>query len=221
MNIHRAGIPCLRDISFTDLSTDYDLSTKFKKYRYFVFYLCYNIYMSFVKPEKTLQDMNIAEGMTVADFDAGAGYYTMALAKKVGQYGKVFAIDTRADLLTRIANESKLLNLKNVEVIRGDVESLNGSGLSKESVDRVILANTLFVCDHPEKVVKEAIRILKKKGKIGVIDWIDSSNQIGPHPDCVVSKKHVTAWFAKENLILEKEFDAGDYHYGLVFKFVD
>jgi ubiquinone/menaquinone biosynthesis C-methylase UbiE len=177
--------------------------------------------MSFVKPEKTLHDMNIAEGMTAVDFDAGAGYFTMALAKKVGPHGKVYAIDTRIDLLTRIANEAKLLRHKNIEVLRGDIEAHNGSGLINESADRVIIANTLFVCDHPERVVKEAVRILKKKGKVGVIDWIDSYNHFGPHSDCVIPKEYIVTWFAKEGMALDKEFDAGDYHYGLVFKFKD
>lgn len=177
--------------------------------------------MSFLKPEKTLHEMNIAEGMSVVDFDAGAGYYTMALAKKVGPFGKVFAIDTRLDLLTRIANEAREFKYKNIEVVRGDIESKNGSGLLKESVDRVVIANTLFVCDHPERVIKEAIRILKKKGKIAVIDWADSFDYFGPHSDCLIPKKFIISWFDKEGVVLEKEFGAGDYHYGLVFKFKD
>jgi len=177
--------------------------------------------MSFVKPEKTLHDMNIAEGMTVVDFDAGAGYFTMTLAKKVGPHGKVYAIDTRVDLLTRIANEAKLFHHKNIEVLRGDIESPNGSGLIKESVDRVVVANTLFVCDYPEKVVKEAVRILKRKGKVAVIDWVDSFGHFGPHPDCIIPKDRIVTWFNKEGMIQDKEFDAGEYHYGLVFKFKD
>ena len=177
--------------------------------------------MSFVKPEKTLHDMNIAEGMVVADFDAGAGYYTMALAKKVGPHGKVYAIDTRSDLLTRIANEAKMLRHKNVEVFRGNIESPKGSNLLGESVDRVVIANTLFICDYPDRAVKEAVRILKPKGKIAVIDWVDSFAQFGPHPDCIIPKKHIISWFAKGGLVLEKEFDAGEFHYGLVFKFKD
>lgn len=177
--------------------------------------------MSFVKPEKTLHDMNIAEGMTVVDFDAGAGYYTMALSKKVGIHGKVYAIDTRSDLLTRIANEAKTLKYKNIEVMRGDIESTNGSNLLEASVDRVIIANTLFVCDYPNRAIKEAVRILKPKGKIAVVDWVDSFTHLGPHPDCIIPKEHIINWFAKEGLILEKEFEAGEFHYGLVFKFKD
>ncbi len=175
--------------------------------------------MSFVKPQKTLHDMHVAEGMIVADFDAGAGFYTFALAQKVGPYGRVFAIDTRNDLLTRIANEARVLKYKNIDVLHGDIETSKGSGLLNESVDRVILANTLFVCNHPDRVVKEAVRILKKKGKIGVVDWVDSFNNLGPHPDCIIPKEYVIKWFEKEGMSLEKEFDAGDFHYGLVFKF--
>ena len=103
----------------------------------------------------------------------------------------------------------------------GDIETTNGSGLLNESVDRVVIANTLFVCDHPERAVKESIRILKRKGKIAVIDWVDSFSHFGPHPDCIIPKEHIISWFNKDNMILDKEFDAGDYHYGLVFKFKD
>ena len=177
--------------------------------------------MSFVKPEKTLHDMNIAEGMIVADFDAGAGYYTLALAEKIGPYGKVFAIDVRDDLLTRIANEAKNYHYKNVEVINGNIEKHDGSKLLNQSVDRVVIANTLFACDYPENVIKEASRILKRKGKIAVVDWTDSFNNFGPHPDCIIPKEHIISWFNGNGMMLDKEFSAGDYHYGLLFKFID
>ena len=113
------------------------------------------------------------------------------------------------------------MGCKNVKVIRGDVESFGGSGLSDNSVDRVVIANTLFCCDYPDRVVREAVRILKKKGKIAVVDWSDSFGHLGPHPDCLVKKDSIEVWLSRENMILEKEIDTGDFHYGLVFKFKD
>ncbi|HCY02505.1 MAG TPA: SAM-dependent methyltransferase, partial [Erythrobacter sp.] len=45
----------------------------------------------------------IAEGMTVADIGAGNGYYTVRLAERVGDDGRVLAQDIDGAALTRLA----------------------------------------------------------------------------------------------------------------------
>lgn len=172
----------------------------------------------FSDPLKNITQMYIGEGMHVADFGAGVGFYTLAVAKRVGPHGKVYAIDIIADHLSKLKNEATRLGLKQIEVLHGNLETANGSGLKPESVDRVLIVNMLFQNEKPEIILEEAKRILKKKGRIAVIDWLDSFNMIGPHRDDLISKKHIIEQCAKIGLVLEKEFDAGSHHYGLLFK---
>jgi ubiquinone/menaquinone biosynthesis C-methylase UbiE len=171
----------------------------------------------FSDPEKVIEQIKVAEGMIVADFGSGAGFYTLALAKKVGPYGRVFAIDTHPDFLRRVKNEAVKLGHAQVEVIQGDLETPKGSGLVTASVDRIIIANTLFTIDHVGEIVKEAKRVLKHDGKVVVIDWNESYGQIGPHPEHVVSKDEAREVFEKEGFHLESFIDAGSHHYGMLY----
>jgi ubiquinone/menaquinone biosynthesis C-methylase UbiE len=171
----------------------------------------------FSDPEKVISEMFITEGMTVADFGSGAGFYTLALAKKVGPYGRVFAIDSHPDFLRRIKNEATRKGLQNVEVIQGDLESKKGSGLLSASVDRIVIANTLFSLENLDEIVLEAKRVIKHDGKVVVIDWNESYGQIGPHPDHIVTKDEAREIFEKEGFHLESFVDAGSHHYGMLY----
>jgi ubiquinone/menaquinone biosynthesis C-methylase UbiE len=172
----------------------------------------------FSDPDTIINQMYISEGMTTADFGCGAGFYTIRLAKKVGPYGRVFAIDTHGDLLRKIKNESVHSGLQQVEIIQGDLESVAGSGLLSASVDRVIVSNVLFQVDNPQKVLEEAKRILKHDGKVAIVEWQDSFSQIGPHLDHVISENEIKDICEKVGLVLEGNIDAGTHHYGLLYK---
>ncbi len=172
----------------------------------------------FADPYTNIERAKIAEGMTVADFGSGVGYYALAMAEKVGPYGKVYAIDVQDQHLSALSNEASRRGIKNIEIIRGDLESKNGSGLLPASVDRVVMSNMFFQADHPEKIAAEARRVLKGHGKAVVIDWADSYNQIGPHPDHVISPREIEKAFAVNGFILEEVFDAGSHHFGILFK---
>ncbi len=171
----------------------------------------------FSDPEKVISEMFVAEGMTVADFGSGAGFYTLLLARKVGPYGRVFSIDTNPDFLRRIKNEATRSGLQNVEVIQGDLEVEKGSGLINASVDRIVIANTLFSLKNLDEIVKEAKRVLKHDGKIAVIDWNESYGQIGPHTDHVVTKDEAREMFETEGFYLESFINAGSHHYGMLY----
>jgi ubiquinone/menaquinone biosynthesis C-methylase UbiE len=171
----------------------------------------------FSDPESVIAQSYVGEGMTVADFGAGAGFYALALSKRVGEYGRVFAIDVLPDHLKKLVNEASRAGLHNIEVIQSDLETEKGSGLLTASVDRIIIANTLFQADHPEKIVNEAKRVLKASGKVAVIDWVDSFNQIGPHPDNVITKDEARKHFEKAGFVLESFIDAGSHHYGMLY----
>lgn len=172
----------------------------------------------FSHPKKNSDQMFIGEGMHVADFGSGTGSLTIHLAEKVGPHGKIFAIDFYEDHLLKLKNEAKRHGLENIHIIKSDLETENGSGLKAHSVDRVVISNILFHLENREVIAKEALRIIKPRGKVVVIDWEDSFGHIGPHPDHVFKKGQALILFKRYGFELEKEIDAGSHHYGLLFK---
>lgn len=180
-------------------------------------FLYYNITM-FSRPEKNIAEINVGEGMIVADFGTGGGAYILPLLKRVGEYGEVFAIDVQAVKLSRILNEAKRNGYRNISVVHSDLESKDGSHLKDKYCDRVIISNLLHKLEDKHAVFTEAKRVLKRTGMIAVVDWTDSFNLIGPHKDIIITKEKTIELAKRNKLTLFKEFNAGDHHYGLVFK---
>lgn len=172
----------------------------------------------FSDPEKNINQFGMEEGMSVADFGSGSGAYVMASARKVGSSGVVYAIDVQKDLLSRIKKSAKLENLSNIEIIWADIDEEYGSKLKEASVDVVIISNILFQLEKKENVAKEAKRVLKPGGRSIVIDWSESHGGLGPRPEDVITEKEARDMFENAGFIYEDNIDAGNYHYGMIFR---
>lgn len=169
-----------------------------------------------MRPEEVLKNFDIREGMKVADFGCGAGYFTIVIAKQIGKGGMVYAIDVQQTALESVEGRARIHSLLNISLIRGNLEKEQGSTLSGESMDMVILANILFQSKMKDAILKEAKRILKKTGKIVVIEWNDGA-LLGPNSAYRIRKDEMKKLVKETGFVLEKEFQAGNSHYGLMF----
>jgi len=172
----------------------------------------------FLNPHKNLLNVGLSESMAVADFGAGSGHYTFAASGMVGNSGHVYAIDASRDLLNKILKESKINRIGNIHIIWADLEKEKATGLKDESIDLAIIANTLYQVGRKDRVAEEVKRVLRKKGRLFVVEWADKIAGIGPHSKHLVKKEHAISLFKKEGFILDREVESGDHHYGLLFR---
>jgi ubiquinone/menaquinone biosynthesis C-methylase UbiE len=177
----------------------------------------YNLFM-FSNPEKILIQFGVSRGLHVADFGAGSGYYAMLLADKVGDSGRVYAIDAHKDMVRRLARQAVDKGMPQLEAAWGDLEKDSGSGLPDASVDAVVIANTLFAVEDKKAFAKEVVRVLRKKGRVLLVEWSDSFAGMGPHQDHVVNADDAKKIFADAGLVFDHDIEAGEHHYGLVFR---
>lgn len=172
----------------------------------------------FSDPQKNIDQCGIQAGMEIADFGAGSGFYTIALAKALISTGKVYAIDIQKDLLPRIKNNAVKEGLYNVEVICGDVERLGGTHLRDSSIDMIFICNLFFQLKDKKDTILEIKRVLKPAGRVLVVDWVDSFGGIGPKPEVVFKKEEAKGLFEKNGFHLDREISAGSHHYGMIYK---
>jgi ubiquinone/menaquinone biosynthesis C-methylase UbiE len=172
----------------------------------------------FLEPEKNISQFHVDPGMKVADFGAGTGYYAFLLSSLVGPSGKIYALDVQKDLLNKLKKDAIEKKLDNIEVIWADLDEINGTTLEAGYVDRVAITNSLFQMENKDNTITEAYRILKPKGKLLVIDWSDSYNGLGPKPSDVLKPDAARVLCEHCGFVFEKEINAGDHHYGFIFK---
>lgn len=173
----------------------------------------------FSNPDEVVKQLGIREGEVVADFGCGAGTYSIAIARALNGSGRVYAIDVQKDILTRVQNTAKEEGVGGiVSVIWGNLEIEGGTKIKDQTVDLVILANVLFQSHERSAMVREARRILRHGGRVLVIDWVESFNNLGPRPHDIVTEHEVAKIFEEENFSFDRHIDAGPHHYGHVYR---
>ena len=172
----------------------------------------------FLDPDRIVEGFEIEEGMAVADFGSGAGYFTTILAHKVGRTGKIYALDIMESALDIVRAKIRLQQLDNVEAIRANLEVIGNSGLADNSQDIVLMANILFQSKNKADIIKEGIRVLKIGGKMIIIDWDNTKvGGFGPPDGIRPSKSEIRSTAEHEGLVFKDNLDAGSFHFGLVF----
>lgn len=174
----------------------------------------------FLNPEQIVEDLKIKSGLRVADFGCGAGYFSIPIAKKVSNSGKVYSVDVLKDALEAVMSKAKLYGLLNVEPVRANVEIVGGTKIKDRSLDIVVLANILFQCNDHNSVFSEAKRVLKDSGEIVVIDWKPEAISMGPKYEHCLSKDDVKKLAIRNGFRFMREIESGDRHYGMVFSII-
>lgn len=174
--------------------------------------------MPFLNPEEIIKEISLSEGMLVADFGSGAGFYSLPAARLVGSSGRVYALDIRKEMLEVVRSKAKQDYLLNIETIRANLEELHGSKLKDQSIDRVIISNILFQVENKNELTAECYRVLKPRGLALVVEWEKSAAVSIPAQNRLIEKNEALELFNSSGFMLEKEFSAGDRHYGLIFR---
>ncbi len=171
----------------------------------------------FLQPQKVLDQLGIKEGMSVADLGCGHGYFTIPAAKMVGKDGKVYAVDVLSDALEAVRSRAQMENVSNIEALRGNLEVLGGSKIADESMDLVLIHSVLFQSQKKSGIIKEIKRVLKPGGMLELADWLSQKGTIGPQEGWRIPADEIQKLVEAEGFSFQRSFDAGEYHYGLIF----
>src|SRR5438876_2820359 len=104
--------------------------------------------------------------LTVADLGAGEGTLAQLLAKNAR---KVIAVDNSPKMVEFGSKLAKKHGFKNLEYGLGDLED---PPVTKDSVDFVLLSQALHHAIKPERAIQAAHRILKRNGRVVVLDLL-------------------------------------------------
>jgi ubiquinone/menaquinone biosynthesis C-methylase UbiE len=177
--------------------------------------------MHFTKPEECLGRLSLKDGAMVADIGAGVGFYTLPLAKvlkKLGDEGRVYAVDVQQSILSRLKAHAEEENLYNVETLWGDADVAGGTKLADGACDAIVIANILFQSEDKSAFATEMARILKRGGQALVIDWSESFGNLGPIPEAIVTLEAAKGAFESAGFKSLEESKTGEHHWLLLLE---
>lgn len=132
------------------------------------------------KPDQIMDALNIADGSRVADIGAGAGWFTIRLARRVGPRGVVYAQDVQREMLEAIRRRVAKEGLENVETRLGMDSNPN---LPASALDAVLVVDVYPEVEDPITLLKNLGGALKPNGRIGIVNYRPGRGGPGPAPE--------------------------------------
>ena len=132
------------------------------------------------KPEQIMDALGVAEGSTVADIGAGAGWFTIQLARRVGPNGTVYAQDVQRQMLEAIRRRVAREGLQNVQTRLGAGSAPN---LPQRTFDAILVVDVYDAVDEPVPLLRNLAAALKPGGRIGIVNYKPGNGGPGPGPD--------------------------------------
>ena len=164
-----------------------------------------------------LANINIEERQKVAELGCGNfGFFVFPMAKIVGKEGRVYAVDILKTTLANVSREAEKENLPQVVTVWSNLEIFKATKIESSSLDAALLINVLHQSNKKIEILREAMRLLKRNGKLLIVEWKMTDSPLGPPPDKRVSLTSLKNAIPKIGLDIIKEFPAGPYHFGLV-----
>lgn len=118
---------------------------------------------------------DIRPGMTVADIGAGEGYYTVRLAERVGNDGRVLAQDISREALERLGRRVERERLENISIKPGEPSDPQ---LPPDSFDRIFMVHMYHEVTDPYAFLWRMWPALNAGGQIIVVE---SETTVGRH----------------------------------------
>ncbi len=136
--------------------------------------------------DRVVETLKISPGQKIADLGAGSGLFTRPIARKVGETGKVFAIDIDPELLKHI--EKTADNPANIRTVLGAEDDPN----IPERVDLIVIIDTLHHIRNRATYLKKLRDYLQPSGRIAILDF--SKNWPQDHEQMKYALDELEGW---------------------------
>ncbi len=120
------------------------------------------------QPAKVIEALELKGGEVVADLGAGSGYFTFRLAPKVGEKGKVLAVEIQDEMIAELKkriDKNKVTNVETVKCTESDPR------LPEAGVDIVLMVDVYHEIAFPYEVMTAIRKALKPGGRMVFIEY--------------------------------------------------
>lgn len=169
---------------------------------------------AYQKPDEVVRALGLKPGESVADIGSGSGYFSLRLARAVGEAGHVYAVDIDPDLVRYLNRRIRDSGLRNVQTILSEPDD---PLLPDRSIDRFLIVNTWHHIENQERYLALLKKLLKPGGQIVMIDYQKRELPVGPPMAMKIARADLVRQMADNGFRLVKEHAFLPYQYFLVF----
>lgn len=131
-----------------------------------------------LQPEKLIRSLDIQQNDIIADLGAGTGFFTIPLAQMTTN--PVYAIDIEPKMLVYLKEHALNHEITHINELESN---LNTIPLADSSIDKLVAAFVLHEVADLDKTLQEIARVIKKGGKIMLVEFEATSTPTGPPVD--------------------------------------
>lgn len=128
-----------------------------------------------IPPEYIWDKLNLINPNTLVDIGAGTGFFSIPFVGYT-KNGKVFACDL-SDIMIEWMKSNVCPKYPNIIPIKMEERAVP---LEDGLADLVYMINLHHELEAPEEILNESYRLLKKNGKIFIVDWKKEDMAHGP-----------------------------------------
>lgn len=169
---------------------------------------------AYQKPHEVMRTLDIRQGEVIADIGAGSGYFTFRLAHRVGDKGRVYAVDISPDMIRHLNRRIRELKAMNVTAILADADD---PLLADASIDRFFFSDSWHHIENQSKYLSLIKKMLKPGGEIIMIDFHKKELPVGPPMQMKIAREDLIRQMESNGFRLTKEHTFLPYQYFLVF----
>lgn len=175
-----------------------------------------------INPFKLLERVGIRAGQKVADLGCGAlGHFVFPAAQLIGADGIVYAVDIQRSVLEQVDRTAKDEQIMNVKTVWSDIDVYGATRIEDGALDLTMLINNLYLSQNRPQLVREMARLTRPGGRMVMVEWKTIATPLGPPTAQRVDKEAAKKILESPSFKLLDEFEAGPYHYGLLYERTD
>jgi ubiquinone/menaquinone biosynthesis C-methylase UbiE len=151
-----------------------------------------------------LATLGVKPGMRVCDMGCGNGFYSLQMAKMVGEKGHVYGVDIQPEMLKMLNERADAAGIANVSPILG---TFVDPRLPKEEIDLILLVDVYHEFSYPEQMLARMRESLAPGGRIVLVEYRAEDPKVPIKPEHKMSKEQIMKELPPNGFKLVKEFD--------------
>lgn len=164
--------------------------------------------------EEVIGRLGLKPADVVADLGAGAGVFSIPLARAVGPTGKVYAVEIDQKLVDHINRKASDQKVPNVTAI---LSTFTDPALASADVDVAFFHDVVHHIEDRPGYLKQMARYLKPTGRFAIVELDAKTGAHRDDPKLQVTKDQLKSWLSDLGFVQTAEYPLGPAKWYVVY----